>query len=126
MEIQIKKVFSYQVIRFLLVGCLNTIVGYSFFAFFIWLNLHFAIASILAQMCGVIFNYFSTGKLVFSSFRKDTFIRFVIQYIVSYIMSVILLKILIDLEINAYQAGALILVPMAAMNYMIMKNWVFK
>ena len=53
--------------RFLIVGTINTLFGYGVFAALITAGLESALALALATIAGVIFNYFTTGKLVFAN-----------------------------------------------------------
>src|SRR6516162_3637567 len=63
---RIAELVDVQFIRFVLVGCLNTTVGYGLFAACILLGLPSALALLIATIIGVLFNYFSTGRLVFA------------------------------------------------------------
>lgn len=46
-----------QFLRFLLVGSLNTLVGYMAFVLFLYLNCHYAVASFLVIVCGILFDF---------------------------------------------------------------------
>ena len=56
---------NYRVIRFLGVGVLNTVFGYSVYAALIFAGLSYLIALFLSTIAGVVFNYFSFGRIVF-------------------------------------------------------------
>ena len=58
---------SRRFLHFLLIGALNTAVGYGLFVLFLWLGLHYALAAAFATVLGVLFNFKSTGGLVFKS-----------------------------------------------------------
>lgn len=71
-----------QLVKFLLVGGLNTLFGYAVFAVLISTGLHYTIAVFIGTLIGVLFNFKTTGKLVFDSqdntliwkfFAKTTF-----------------------------------------------------
>ncbi|WP_084442217.1 GtrA family protein [Termitidicoccus mucosus] len=55
-----------RLIKFLLVGVLNTLVGYGLFCFFVFTGLHYSFAVLIATILGVLFNFQSTRKLVFN------------------------------------------------------------
>jgi putative flippase GtrA len=59
-------------VKFVLVGGLNTLFGYSVFAGLYLVGVPPHVAIVLATFIGVSFNFFSTGRLVFenSSWRK--------------------------------------------------------
>ena len=46
-----------KLIKFILVGILNTAFGYSLFALFIFLNMHYSLAVFLSTVLGVLFNF---------------------------------------------------------------------
>ncbi|MCW2277292.1 GtrA family protein [Heliophilum fasciatum] len=120
-----QKLIAYQAVRFLLVGALNTLVGYSFFAFFLFIGLHYALASFLAQALGVVFNFFSTGNLVFRNHDVAAAWKFALVYSVTYLLNVMGLNALVSLSVDMYLAGALLTLPMAAIAYLLNKNFVF-
>jgi len=62
----ILELLDVQFIRFLLIGCLNITMGYGLFAAFIILSLPTALALLLSTVVGALFNYCSSGRLVFS------------------------------------------------------------
>jgi len=53
--------------RFIGVGLINTVVGYGIYGILILLNVPYLVALLMATIMGVIFNYFSIGRLVFKS-----------------------------------------------------------
>ena len=56
-----------QFVKFLVVGILNTAVGYGIFALLVWMKFGPSISLFLATVLGVLFNYLTTGRLVFSA-----------------------------------------------------------
>ena len=44
-------------ILFLCVGLLNTLFGYSIFAFFLWIGVHFTISALISTIAGILFNF---------------------------------------------------------------------
>ena len=117
---------DYKFIKFLFVGGINTIAGYLFFAFFIFLGIHYAIATILSTICGIIFNFFSTGKLVFKNKNNLLFFRFILVYAVNWFIAVIFIHFYkIFINDNEYLAGFIILIPTAVLSFILMKHFVF-
>ena len=113
-------------IRFILVGILNTIVGYGLFALFIYLGLHYSLAVLLSTILGVLFNYKSIGSLVFSSKAKRLH-RFVAVYLFIYCLNVSGLWMILNytgIE-NIYLSGAVLLAPMAVVSFVLNKKFVF-
>jgi putative flippase GtrA len=114
-----------QFIRFILVGGLNTIFGYSLFAFFIYLGLVYPVAVLFSTILGVLFNYKTIGKIVFSS-TKNKLMPFIFVYGFIYSLNVFFLWLfsILGLE-NMYISGAIILAPLAVFSYLMNKNFVF-
>jgi putative flippase GtrA len=113
-------------IRYLLVGGINTIFGYGLFAFFIYLNLHYSLASLLSTILGVLFNFKTTGKLVFKSSDNRLIVRFFAVYGMVYVVNVGLLKGFQWLGLNFYIAGAILVLPLAVLSYVLNRRFVFK
>ena len=111
---------------YLLVGLLNTLFGYSVFAFLIFLNIHYSIASLLSTIVGVLFNFKTTGRFVFDNRKNSLLGKFFMVYAVIYGCNVGLLKILDGFAVDMYVAGALLLLPMALLSYVLNKKFVFE
>ena len=74
-----------QLWRFLCVGLLNTLFGYLCFAFFVYLGLHYALAVGLATCAGIVFNFQTTGKIVFNNTRTILIFKFIGVYAFLYV-----------------------------------------
>ena len=112
-------------IRFLLVGVLNTIFGYAVFALFVLLHLHYAVAALLSTICGVLFNFKTTGRLVFGSRDNSRILRFFGVYVVTYVLSVSFLRMTTAYRWNVLVAAALLLPPMAVVSYTLSRLFVW-
>ncbi len=126
MHMQIKNILSYEVVRFLFIGILNTLVGYLFFVFFYFI-LHEELLSLLfAYIFGIIFNYSTYSKYVFTVRDQRIFINFVLIYILSFIVNSIILKLLIfEYLINTYIAQFISLFFVVPILYILNKKYVF-
>jgi putative flippase GtrA len=113
-------------IRFLFVGGINAIFGYGLFAFFIYLHLHYSLASLLSTILGVLFNFKTTGKLVFKSSNNRLIVRFFAVYGMVYVVNVLLLKGLKWVGLNFYVTGAILILPLAILSFLLNKKFVFK
>lgn len=121
----VTKFWSNQFLRFLLVGGINTVFGYCMYALFTFTGLHYAIAMLLAQVSGVIFNFYTTGKIVFNNSDARLFIRFFCVYITIYVVNVLLLGAFERALYNMYIAGALLILPNALLSFSLNKILVF-
>lgn len=115
-----------QFARFLVVGMMNTLFGYSVFTVFVLLHVHYAIAALLSTICSVIFNFKTTGTLVFGSKNNKLVLKFISVYAVTFLLNVLLLKLLTSLRIDLLLASALILLPIALVSYTLNKVLVFR
>ena len=111
--------------KFLLVGALNTVFGYLVFSLFIYAGLHHRVALLLGTVIGVLFNYHTTGRLVFSSANKSL-VRFLGVYAVMYLGQVVAFAIFSAFGVSDYLSGLIILPPFAVLTYLGMRNFVFK
>lgn len=112
-------------LRFLVAVAVNTVFGYSIFALMILLHVHYAIAAFLSTICGVLFNFLTTGHFVFGNRRTSRLPRFFGVYAVSYVVGVLLLRLSEILRIDVLVAAAALALPMAAFSYTLNRLFVF-
>lgn len=118
---------DFKFIKFLFVGCLNTVFGYSIFALFIFLGFHYILAVTLSTIIAIIFNFFSTGRLVFKNNNNQLIFKFLFVYFITWLINtgfIYIYKLFIGS--NLYIAGFLILFPNAMLTFILMKYYVFK
>lgn len=113
-------------IRFLAVGFLNTVFGYMLFALLTWMGLSYPWAIGLSTIVGVLFNFQTTGRLVFGTTNKQRLIRFIGAYALIYVLNVGGVALLLGWGFNVYWAGALLLLPMAGISYFTLRVFVFQ
>ncbi len=83
-----------KLLRFLFVGALNTAFGYFLFLFFIWIGLHYTLSLLFSQIIGVLFNYKTTGYLVFEYKSNKLILQFFLVYGFVYLFNVLELYLL--------------------------------
>lgn len=115
----------YQLIRFLVVGGLNTVFGYSLFAVFTFIGLTYPVAIGLATIGGVLFNFQSIGRLVFDGAPRSRFWRFVGVYCVIYLVNLGGVRLLLSLGANVYVANAITLIPLSLLAFILNRRFVF-
>ena len=121
-----RRLFNIRIIKFLSTGVLNTLFGYVIYALLVFVNVHSLAALLLATVAGVVFNYFSFGRLVFQGHRgRLVFTKFVIAYAVIYAANAALLSVLTN-HLNAYVAQAICVPPSVIMSWLLMNYWVYK
>lgn len=107
-------------------GVLNSIFGYGCFALLLYLGVHYALALFIATIVGVLFNFKTTGWLVFKSNDNRLVFRFASTYAIVYAVNVSSLKALSLVGIDMYYGGAALIFPMAVLAYILNKRFVFK
>ena len=113
-------------VRFLLVGGLNTAFGYGVYAAALFLGAHYALAATLSTVLGVLFNFFTTGSLVFRRLDGSRLHRFVAVYAVTWAVGVLALKAARSLDVDLYLAGLVLLLPSAALSFFLLRTFVFQ
>lgn len=113
-------------IKFLLVGGLNTLFGYGIFALLLFIGLHYALASVFATILGVLFNFKTTGTLVFGNKDNRLILKFISVYCFTTILSIIGLKIAKIFGVNLYFAGFILTGIMAIITFILQKKYVFR
>lgn len=118
---------STQFISFLFVGVLNTLVGYGLYVFFVWLGFNYIWAPFFSTVLGILFNFKTIGVIVFQSHNNRLIGKFFGVYGIVYVCNVLGLKIfaLCGVE-NMYISGAVLVLPLALLSFILNKKWVFK
>jgi putative flippase GtrA len=110
---------------FLVVGGLNTLVGYAIYAALILLGLPSPAAVVLGTIFGVLFNFFSTGRVVFKTLSGKLLPRFLGVYAVQMGLNIAAITLLERFGVGPLLAGALVLPPLAIFSYLAMRRFVF-
>jgi len=128
----IKKLFdifltfwSNQFIKFLVIGALNTVFGYSVFALLIYCKIHYSISLLLATIIGVIFNFKTIGGVVFKDNKNNKIFKFITVYTVLYILNLAIVFVLKNIVMNIYISGAIAALPIACIGFYLNKRFVF-
>jgi len=114
------------IIKFIVVGGINTVFGYGIYWGLLQLDVHFAIATFFSTVLGTIFNFFTNGRLVFKSKNKGSFYKFVFCVWFLYLISTGAIAFIHNFDISYEVAGLIIIIPRAAIAFLLNKNWVFK
>lgn len=117
---------DFKFIKFLFTGGLNTLFGWALFSTFIFLKVPFQIANLLTLICGIIFNFKTTGILVFKSHNNALIFKFFAVYLISYPISTAALALFDHFKLfNMYVAFIIVVIPMAILTFTLFKKWVF-
>lgn len=122
----INKLIRIKFVRFLIVGFINTIFGYGLFSFFIWIGLHYSLSAFFSTILGVLFNFKTISTLVYDSHDNSLIVRFFGVYGIIYILNITGLYLLNLYGLNAYISGAVLILPLTVISFLLNKKLVFK
>lgn len=115
-----------QIVRFGLVSVLNTLFGYSMFALLIFLKLSYPIALLIGTITGIFFNFKTIGILVFKNRNNNLIFKFFGVYGLTYLFNVGGLAVLKYFQINIYLGGAILVIPIGLLAYILNNMFVFR
>lgn len=115
-----------QFLRFLAVGALNTLFGYGVFAGLVLAGLAPMPSLVLTYVVGVLFNYVTTGRLVFGHAGGGALLRFIAAYVVIYLFNLALFRGAEALGAGPLLAQALCLPVVAVFSFVLFKFRVFR
>lgn len=113
-------------IKFLFVGGINTLFAYIMYSIFITTPLPRPIALLCAYIVGVLWNFKTTGTLVFKSNDNSLIFKFFGVYILTYFINLIALNLLADIGVNKYLAQLIVVPPVSVLTFILFKLFVFK
>lgn len=125
---------SKQVIRFILVGGLNTLFGFLVYSGFILFDSPTWVALLGSNVAGIVFNFFTIGGMVFFDLSPMRFPLFVLSYTAVYAINLELIDLIMAMshgrlaamEHGRIAAQAILVLPMAVVSYLILRNYVFR
>ena len=116
-----------QSIRLGFIGCLNTVFAYAVFAFFIFVGLHYTVATLLSTIIGTFFSFKTMGALVFDNPDNKLVVKFFVVYGFCYFLNIALQYLLGNYVCpNKYINGLISMLLVAAVSFCLNKWVVFK
>lgn len=119
-------ILDIRFIRFVLVGCLNTAFGVGVYCLCIFLGTPYFIATLVSNILGVLWNFKTTGRLVFKNDDNRLIARFAACYVVIYIVNTLIVKLFIFSGLNDYWSGIVATPVVAVCSYTLLKSFVYK
>jgi putative flippase GtrA len=113
-------------LRFIMIGCVNTLFSFLFFAFFLRIGLDVELGSLCALSLGVVFSFYSQGTIVFKHTSFGALCRFIAAWGVIYFVNVAIVRSLMSSGHSSYLSAAIATVPVTALSYFIQKLVVFR
>lgn len=121
----IQKYITAEFIRFVLVAMLNTLFGYGIYTLLVYCGMHFSLATLISTILGVLFNFKTYGILVFKNSSNKLIFHFVLVYCVVYLCNIGGIALLKTLGMSSYLAGAVMLVPVGLLGFILNKIFVY-
>lgn len=121
----INKLLHHKLIRFFLVSGINTAFGYGLFALLIFAGLPYPVALLIGTIAGILFNFKTTGVLVFKNSNNVLIFRFFGVYGITYLCNLGGLALFKYIGVNLYWGGAILLIPVGLLAYVLNKTFVF-
>ncbi len=115
-----------QPLRFVLVGGFNTLVGYLIYAFLVAVGLVPEFALGTATVVGAIFNYFSTGGIVFGHRSLSRLPHFLAVYLALYVLNALALRWLINVGLSPFISQAVLLPVVASASFLCFRHLIFR
>lgn len=116
-----------QLIRFLIIGSVNTAFSYGIYAFFIFLGLHYTLAVLLSTIIGICFSFKTLGTLVFDNSDNMLIFKFFAVYGLCYFINIGILRLLSNSIVpNLYAAGLITCFIVALISFCLNKWVVFR
>ena len=75
-------------LRFIFVGVLNSGFGYGVYCLLILIGLSYIWATLVSHILGVLFNFVTTGTIVFNNTDRKLIVRFVLNYVLVYFINI--------------------------------------
>ena len=119
--------FERKFVKYLFVGAMNTVVSYLIYAFFATITDKATLALTLSYILGILFNFQTTGKIVFKNKDNTLIVKFFLCYFITYFINRYSLEYLVGtMNVNKYLSQAILVFPIALISFFLLKHLVFK
>lgn len=116
-----------EIIKFVVVGIINTIFYYMLYSLFIYMNFEYFLAVIFATILGVLFSFKTFSKLVFNNSNNKLIFKFLLVYCFNIVLNIFIIKAYVYFcNDNLYIAGLIAIILIAISSFVLNKFYVFK
>jgi putative flippase GtrA len=120
------KFLKSQIIRFFIVGVVNTAFSYFIYSVGLFFSLHYTIASLIALISGILFGFKTHGTLVFSNHDNRRLFHYFFSWFLIYFFNIAIIGVIVNTGFSALIAGAVALIPVTVISFLIQKFFVFR
>lgn len=113
-------------LRYLFIGGINTLFSYAVYALGLYFGLNYQLANLLALILGIISSFILQGRIVFKNTDKRLFLQFLFFWFILYSFNIFFIGVIINFGFNPYEAGAIALVPIVLISFVIQKTIIFR
>ena len=113
-----------QIIRFLIIGGVNTVFAYVIYALAIFIGLHYTLAALAQTVLGTLFSFKTMGCLVFDNPDNKLIFKFIAVYILCYFLNIGFLRILTQVGLSNLYIAGLISCSLVALISFCLNKWV--
>lgn len=117
--------FDHTFIRFIFVGVINTLFGVGVYCLMIFIGCPYTLATLISTVLGVLWNFKTTGVLVFGSHDNKLIFRFCFCYCVLYFVNIGVIYLIRKTGLDDYWSGILATPIVSVASYLLLKKFVF-
>lgn len=114
-----------KLVRFFIVSGLNTVFGYGLFALLIFIGVAYPLALLIGTIAGILFNFKTIGVVVFKNNNNILIFKFFGVYGITYLFNLGGLALFKSIDFNIYWSGAILLIPIGLLAFLLNKIFVF-
>ncbi len=119
--------FERKFIKFLFVGFMNTVFSYIIYAVCVTILSRPTLSLGVSYIIGILFNFQTTGRIVFKNSDNKLLTKFFLCYITTFIINRQALDSLVNtFGVDKYLSQAILVFPIAMVSFLLLKNFVFK
>lgn len=119
--------FERKFVKYLFVGFINTVFSYLIYAIIVTISGRPTFSLGLSYIIGIIFNFQTTGRIVFKNKDDTLILKFFLSYIITFFINRYSLDTLVStVGMDKYLSQAILVFPIAIISFFLLKFFVFK
>lgn len=123
---QLREMLSLEITKFIFIGIINTLIGFIAFSIFYFILNNETLSLFFAYILGILINFKTYSKYVFTSSDKQIFVNFIVIYLGTFLFNSFLLSLFInEFAINPYFSQIILIIIVTPILYILQKKYVF-